>query len=951
MPLILATLAFLFSGAVSAVDNFPAVQNVVEQRLGGTFCYPVDGCTGTDEVPAAGEVLVGQADGTYEPQATSTLGISGGGSSVTFGTDNQVPFTNATGDDFDYSSSLTFDGTDLTIGDISSGNILGSTVLNLASALGSSIALNAGYGGEDGVLQLVQGTLGYYPNGNDAVLAADINGFTVTGDTTITGALDIGLSDGCVESASGILTSTGSACGSGSGGITGSTGQVAYFSGTDTAVGTSTIFIDTNGRVGIGTTSPSDVGFAQGLSLGLNKNIVLSTNQDTDNFRGNIQFWNETNESKSGLEWYDDQGDSIAWIVAHDTNPLGVTGDHHHIEIETADLTGHKQGRFTVGYDCEYDCLATFNQAEVQINRNSGQTNGNLLFSGGGQIRNTAQMQIVPNNALNTKGFRVGTSTDGDIAIDVTSGTELEVLENLAVTGNGLFSGSVGIGTTSPLRKLTVEATGSSGTTAGPMAAFRQNQTSINDTTNSNLGEIYFTGADVAAGEEGLGAKIRAQASNPWNGTANDYPTDLLFFTQVDGGATGLLERMRIRNNGNIGIGTTTPLARLSIHAQAGETLPNLFTIASSTASATTTLFNVSNTGQVAVNGATGLAASTAFQAVGNILVDGTQQFGSASDGRARCTPLVSSNYVCNTVSAHVWQNNSVENMRLTLAGNLGLGSTTPSAKLTVAGGDIHVGGVITSTSTTATSTIPRLTSTDHAITGKLYDANGSAGASGSVPVSTGSGFQWTATSSLGISGSAASAASSSIKVYTATSTWSKPVNLKYVVVKLVGGGGGGAGTTGSSGSGGGGGGGYCEKTIPAASLGSTEAVGVGTGGAGHPTANGAAGASSSFGSHCSATGGGGGQTSRGGAGGIGSGGDLNIGGQGGGGGGTTGVAGGIGGSSQLGGGGEGVKGTGVGGGEGRLYGGGGAAGSSDSSADGSGANGAAGVVIVYEYF
>jgi len=38
--------------------------------------------------------------------------------------------------------------------------------------------------------------------------------------------------------------------------LTGTTGQVAYFSGVDTAVGTSTIFIDTDEQVGIGTTSP-----------------------------------------------------------------------------------------------------------------------------------------------------------------------------------------------------------------------------------------------------------------------------------------------------------------------------------------------------------------------------------------------------------------------------------------------------------------------------------------------------------------------------------------------------------------------------------------------------------------------------------------------------------------------------------------------------------------------
>lgn len=41
--------------------------------------------------------------------------LAGGGSSVSFGTDNQVPFTNAGGTDFDYSSGFTFNGTTLAV--------------------------------------------------------------------------------------------------------------------------------------------------------------------------------------------------------------------------------------------------------------------------------------------------------------------------------------------------------------------------------------------------------------------------------------------------------------------------------------------------------------------------------------------------------------------------------------------------------------------------------------------------------------------------------------------------------------------------------------------------------------------------------------------------------------------------------------------------------------------
>ena len=54
-------------------------------------------------------------------------------------------------------------------------------------------------------------------------------------------------------------------------------------------------------------------------------------------------------------------------------------------------------------------------------------------------------------------------------------------------------------------------------------------------------------------------------------------------------------------SSGKLGVGTSTPFARLSIQANNSDTNTTLFAIGSSTASATTTLFSVSNTGAVAV--------------------------------------------------------------------------------------------------------------------------------------------------------------------------------------------------------------------------------------------------------------------------------------------------------------------------------------------------------------
>lgn len=108
------------------------------------------------------------------------------------------------------------------------------------------------------------------------------------------------------------------------------------------------------------------------------------------------------------------------------------------------------------------------------------------------------------------------------------------------------------------------------------------------------------------------------------------------------------------------------------------------------------------------------------------------------------------------------------------------------------------------------------------------------------------------------------------IDVFTASSTWSKPTNAKYVEVIVVGAGGGGSGgaynSTDSAGGAGGQGGGLSVYKFNASSLTSTVAVTVGTsgtggaggvaGGGGAGGSSGTDGGSSSFGAYLIATGG-----------------------------------------------------------------------------------------------
>ncbi|MEM2947095.1 MAG: hypothetical protein QXN96_02515 [Candidatus Bathyarchaeia archaeon] len=221
------------------------------------------------------------------------------------------------------------------------------------------------------------------------------------------------------------------------------------------------------------------------------------------------------------------------------------------------------------------------------------------------------------------------------------------------------------------------------------------------------------------------------------------------------------------------------------------------------------------------------------------------------------------------------------------------------------------------------------------------------------------------------------------VTVFTANGTWTKSnyTGLKFTQVITTAGGGGGGGVGGAAGDttsehagGGGGAGGTAIEIIPAASLGATESVTVGSGGtAGTPGTDGGTGGNSSFGTTAfhTANGGSGGVSTpadgnvcattgagSGGAGGTATGGDINITGGAGDDGHCTAevVTGGIGGASYWGGGGEGggdptANGTSAGG-NGTAYGsGGGGAAEEDSGVISvSGGAGADGVVVTLNY-
>jgi hypothetical protein len=203
--------------------------------------------------------------------------------------------------------------------------------------------------------------------------------------------------------------------------------------------------------------------------------------------------------------------------------------------------------------------------------------------------------------------------------------------------------GNVGIGTTEPTAKLQIND--------GNVANGTNTQFAIyggrTNTPNAEYANIFF-GERSDGG--GAGSKISAYTGN------SNYQTDLAFSTSKDiGGSSGLTEAMRIGASGNVGIGTTTPAAKLHI---AGADMNNalLFENTSANAGRNFILFKTQGTEQGYIGlggGATNHMSVAAYGASNNIFLE--------TGGLVRMTILPS--------------------------GNVGIGTTTPSHPLQMASG------------------------------------------------------------------------------------------------------------------------------------------------------------------------------------------------------------------------------------------------------------------------
>ena len=227
-------------------------------------------------------------------------------------------------------------------------------------------------------------------------------------------------------------------------------------------------------------------------------------------------------------------------------------------------------------------------------------------------------------------------------------------------------SGNLGIGTITPAEKLHVAGTNTNIRLSGSYAANQSNKIEIN---NGQTGAIKF-----AIGMELLSNSGGNYTSSLYTSSATD--TRFSFIQAANSVTTFLTsntERMRINASGDIGIGSTSPDSRLSVSS------PLEYAI------------NTLNPTSVA-NSASGIAfyglnSTTARQFYAGISATFSNTAGGAQAGAL----------TFDTIDANV----VAERMRISSAGNVGIGTASPTTKLDVRG-DVNGDSVINSSNVNA---------------------------------------------------------------------------------------------------------------------------------------------------------------------------------------------------------------------------------------------------------
>ena len=425
---------------------------------------------------------------------------------------------------------------------------------------------------------------------------------------------------------------------------------------------------------------------------------------------------------------------AMSYPLNFDSNTLYIDPTNNRVGVGTASPT-----RSLDVYNNSSAMLANFRSASgdnsfISFSNNSstadqvrlGSTAGNLVLS----TNYTERFRIDSSGNVG-----IGTSSPAaKLAIQTTGTTDIL---NLFETGGEevftvLESGNVGIGTTNPQNKLHIQG------------AVQSSDVVLLNLQNKYSNAVTSASLRFSGGTNDTGWPLANIAGYVMNSTGGGNGA-LLLSTTLNGVLT---EKMRIDNNGNVGIGTTTPAAKLQVNTGTSTTIGQIIKGAASQSANLTEWQNsagmvvaaVNAAGNISINpGSTNVSNITLFNSTYGIGMDGGSlvifspvsqsikfkdasptgtQYGQIDYKGSIFNPVLSSatgdqnalavNYTVNKVTSgndrgllinktdtaspgSSWlidaQTGGVSKFVVEDTGNVGIGTTTPASKLSVSGG------------------------------------------------------------------------------------------------------------------------------------------------------------------------------------------------------------------------------------------------------------------------
>jgi hypothetical protein len=299
------------------------------------------------------------------------------------------------------------------------------------------------------------------------------------------------------------------------------------------------------------------------------KNLTAVNAAQSDSLHRAVWFESNTNVNADGITVIDNQGTPTGYIVGGSSNTLGV-------------INGVKA-------TIPNGTLLTQNLSSPGVHIGLVQQNSSTIGSGGQAT------------GLTVSG---GATTTGNQYVAGSLGIQAnKSLFTFDVGGQLGAAGPFG-GANIPVASFSTSTNNISGvqfgnTSGGAAADFRFVVVSNDnvDTLNNFVPSSGNTGALFGQTRSGILGLFSNSSSGNGRiltvGTVNN--NDVLL-------GTNNTERIRIKAGGNVGIGTSSPWAKLSVNNSTNDTAGQpLFVVASSTASATTTAFIITNSGNIGI--------------------------------------------------------------------------------------------------------------------------------------------------------------------------------------------------------------------------------------------------------------------------------------------------------------------------------------------------------------